>query len=301
MALEDFETEADLEAELGAAPGARATSVAEGAEPEPTLAAQDDVLAEFDEDDDLFNFDELVAPAHGSGDEVDLDDLLADVEGLDADETDLAGHDEAPPRRPTRASIDPAELEAALAASARPEDAPSSPRPARPIAAESPRAEPTAASPRERAARPTAVPIPVPARGRPGLLLLAAVGLPNLIAVALLWKSLGDVAHRLDSVGDRFSETAEVLREETARRVDSILTWRSPGVSTEPEALAVLEQAERELEAGGFEHARERLYSLLAVIDRIDPALRDDAEARARFLVAESWRRQADARAEGRP
>ncbi|MBI5362988.1 MAG: hypothetical protein HZA53_07395 [Planctomycetes bacterium] len=54
-----------------------------------------------------------------------------------------------------------------------------------------------------------------------------------------------------------------------------------------------LELARQELQTGEVLSARKRLHRLLALADRMDPELKSDVEARARFLVAESYRAQA--------
>lgn len=50
--------------------------------------------------------------------------------------------------------------------------------------------------------------------------------------------------------------------------------------------------AAKEIGAGEFMTARKRLNRLLALADRIDATLKADIEARARFLIAESYRAQ---------
>ncbi len=57
-----------------------------------------------------------------------------------------------------------------------------------------------------------------------------------------------------------------------------------------------LDLARQEIQAGEVLSARKRLYRMLALADRIDSELRADVEARARFLIAESYRSQAEAK-----
>ncbi len=57
-----------------------------------------------------------------------------------------------------------------------------------------------------------------------------------------------------------------------------------------------LSLAAQEVKDGEFVAARKRLYRLLALADRIDASLRDDVEARARFLIAQSYEAQAAAK-----
>lgn len=66
--------------------------------------------------------------------------------------------------------------------------------------------------------------------------------------------------------------------------------------STHPLAAferTTLELARQEIQSGEVVNARKRLHRLLALADRMDPELKEDVEARARFLVAESYRAQA--------
>jgi hypothetical protein len=65
--------------------------------------------------------------------------------------------------------------------------------------------------------------------------------------------------------------------------------------SSRDDAWAILDEAQRELDAGEFVPARRTLYAMLTVIDRVEAAERPDLESRAAYLVAESYRLQAAA------
>jgi hypothetical protein len=54
-----------------------------------------------------------------------------------------------------------------------------------------------------------------------------------------------------------------------------------------------LELAAQEIQAGEMLSARKRLHRLLAMVDRVEPELRADVEARARYLIADSYSEQA--------
>jgi hypothetical protein len=71
-----------------------------------------------------------------------------------------------------------------------------------------------------------------------------------------------------------------------------------PLVPAEDTALAV---AAREIESREFASARRRLWRLLAVLDRIEPERRADVEARASFMLAQSWQQQARIAREAAP
>jgi len=46
------------------------------------------------------------------------------------------------------------------------------------------------------------------------------------------------------------------------------------------------------IEKGDYVRSRQILYSLLAVVDRMDPVDRDKVEARANYLIAHSFQRE---------
>jgi len=80
---------------------------------------------------------------------------------------------------------------------------------------------------------------------------------------------------------------------------DAAAAKPAPVASAHP--LAAFEEtsltlAAQEVRSGDFAAARQRLSRLLALADRIDASVRGDIEARARFLIAESYRAQAAAK-----
>jgi len=62
-----------------------------------------------------------------------------------------------------------------------------------------------------------------------------------------------------------------------------------------------LQMAREEIEAGDYSSARQRLSRLLAVADRIETDVREGIEAEAAFLIANTYRKQAEAAAEKTP
>ena len=77
-----------------------------------------------------------------------------------------------------------------------------------------------------------------------------------------------------------------------------LLTWfvielQAFGVAVFNDLLAV--EAQRAIERGEFQVAREMLYGLLSIIDRVDDRARYDVEARAAFLIGDAFRFEADA------
>jgi hypothetical protein len=129
--------------------------------------------------------------------------------------------------------------------------------------------------------------------------LLLVVAIANMALVGLTWKSLGRE--------ERPSASAEHTTEGPAQGTGEPETHPAQGErhgealgrglphlsASRDEAWAALDDAERTLAAGEFVAARRALYGLLTVLDRGELAERPDIEARAGFLIAESYRLQA--------
>lgn len=174
----------------------------------------------------------------------------------------------------------------------------SAPAPApRPVAAAAP--APVAAAP-----APMQVQVPVPVTQRieqrvgisPALaIVLGLVGVLNLGLAAVVVQSMLSTQGLVLDVGRKVVDTTEAVRDEAAQLAGDYRQAALPIVSGDPEGLAAIERARVQLDLGAYESARQTLYALLAVIDRVSPEVRHDIEARARFLLADSWRREADA------
>jgi hypothetical protein len=81
-------------------------------------------------------------------------------------------------------------------------------------------------------------------------------------------------------------------------------TGRGPArgrLPLEASEKTTLQMAREEIEAGDYTSARQRLSRLLAVADRIEADVREGIEAEAAFLIANTYRKQAEAAAEKRP
>ena len=239
----------------------------EGIEVEPDDAAVDE---------DLFNFDELM-------DESEL--TLVQLDGLD----DVLGADEPPPPatpvRPARPAGPASVMRSRPAGTSRVASAPTSQHAfASKIPASSPDLEPAPERP------PTGGGMP---RGE-ARLVLALAALFNVLLIVFAWRSLSSVQALVLQMGDRVIETTDRIRAETAERAEELARSALPVVAPRPEGFATLDNARAAMEHGEFERARAMLYALLAVADRIEPSARRDIEARASFLIADSYRLQAD-------
>jgi hypothetical protein len=75
----------------------------------------------------------------------------------------------------------------------------------------------------------------------------------------------------------------------------------SAPVPLEAFELSALRMAREEIQAGEYADARRRLARLLAVADRIEAEEREEIEAQASFLIASTYRKQAEAAREKSP
>ena len=125
----------------------------------------------------------------------------------------------------------------------------------------------------------------------------------NLGLVAFVVRALTSVQSTVVDVGQRVISSAESVRDEASTLAADHAADALPVVSVRPEGLSALERARTQFAGGAYEGGRQTLFGLLAVIDRVPPEVRVDVEARARFLIADSWRLEADALARhgGRP
>ena len=133
--------------------------------------------------------------------------------------------------------------------------------------------------------------------------LLLVMAIANMVLVGLTWKSLG----REERPSSPAEHTSGSPAQESAHGTGEPETHGAQGerhgealgrglphlAASRDEARASLDDAERTLAAGEFVAARRELYGLLTVLDRGELAERPDIEARAGFLIAESYRLQA--------
>jgi hypothetical protein len=137
----------------------------------------------------------------------------------------------------------------------------------------------------------------------PLLLVMAAA---NLALVGLTWRSMGPprepalpALSALPSADQQAGEFGTAGRggPDQSRGVGPRgFTRTVPALaSSRDDAWAILDEAQRALDAGEFVPARRTLYAMLTVIDRVEAAERPDLESRAAYLVAESYRLQAAA------
>lgn len=123
---------------------------------------------------------------------------------------------------------------------------------------------------------------------------LAGVVLLNVALVAYVVRTLRSVQGMVLDVGQQVVASNDSVRDRTSELFERV--QESPtiaGLASGPQRVEALDRARAALERGEFERARQTLYRLLSVADRLEPELRLDVEAQARFLVADSWRLEA--------
>jgi hypothetical protein len=101
----------------------------------------------------------------------------------------------------------------------------------------------------------------------------------------------------------------ETLRQQSAQQVQPEPSPRPAAAGAGTQAPVPLEAFEKtalqmareEIQAGEYAAARRRLSRLLATADRIEAEAREDIEAEASFLLASTYRKQAEAAREKSP
>jgi hypothetical protein len=154
-----------------------------------------------------------------------------------------------------------------------------------------------------------------PATGpaRAGWLPTLAILAANLMLLLFAWNAsrslqsgLQDVRNELDVVRSTGLAPADPGASATRGAASSMgahTQQPAEGEAAGPDAAPLpafdqvaLEIAQREMERGLYPSARRRLYGVLALADRIDPERRADVEARLGFLIADSYRFEAELR-----
>lgn len=227
---------------------------------------RNDPVGELDLDEDLFGFDELDAGGkRESAENVDLDELFAAIEepaDEELPEIPAAAPRTAPPERPV---APPSPLSAA------PEPEPE-PRPA---------AEPVRRGKRDTRARGSGYAKSIV------FVLIAVTSLNALVALVSL-KAAGDMQTSVWEGARRVAETAAGLRAEERAELAGSHANELAGLAPDPDQHPTFELVRQDVEAGRFADARQRLYALLAIVDRLEPEVQDELEARACYLIAEA-------------
>ncbi len=212
---------------------------------------------EFDEDEDLFRFDELYGDSSEPADdaEIDLEDFLKSFAA------------EEPDANRVEAVLDTGKIGACEGAA--------------PVAVGSPSTQVVGVASLPRWAWALAL----------GLL----VG--QLLLAGGLWLSAQETRRALGGAERNLERTAHALIDDIAGRTRTIEQLARPLVhSAATGSEADFERIQGLFEEGRFEEARRRLYGILAVVDRHEPDVRHLLEGRVRFLIGDSLRLEAQAK-----
>lgn len=121
----------------------------------------------------------------------------------------------------------------------------------------------------------------------------------NVLVALVALRSDRDLRRTIDGMGEEFARSASELVEGALR------ASQAPGASSgagrdalpivppNPDNHPTFELARAEMQRGEYARARQRVYALLAIVDRLDPRVREDVEARAGFLIARSLHHEA--------
>lgn len=128
------------------------------------------------------------------------------------------------------------------------------------------------------------------------LVVVVAVTLLNAGVVGASWMlNKGIEQEMLRAVDDVIAVTGEARRD-FEQSVTEIEALQGPLTNEDPVYSRTFTRVQELLDEGEYLEARRHLYALLAVLDRLDPAVRKDAEARASFLLGDTLRLEALAR-----
>ena len=119
------------------------------------------------------------------------------------------------------------------------------------------------------------------------LILLSVTALNGLVALV----TLRNAATMRDSVIEaqrHMAETAAEIKSDSIDQARELIAARTPLVPPDPEAHPTFERARQQILDGDFVGARQGIYALLAVIDRLEVTQRRAVEARAQYLLAEA-------------
>lgn len=245
-------------------------------------------------DEDLFNFGVAAHADHGIGeDEEDLESIFAAFQAEEAEQ--------APPIAPPIAVADPAP---AFAPSPQPDAsstsmmAPSVPPPTESAAPN--KDSPTSASP------PVAVASAAAPSGAAGLsksilVILIAVTLLNVMVAVVALRNGAMIRNSVLDVRREMTRTAEDIRQGAIDSAVELVAARKPLVPPDPNDHPTFEWAAAAIERREFSQARQRIYSLLSVVDSLEESERSVVEARAQYLLAEASHLEAVARMSGTP
>ncbi len=250
-----------------------------------------DNKAGFDLDEDLFGFDSadeiFGTPAT---DEEDLEAIFAEFQAQEEAEAALRDElgNEFPEEEldaPSPASA-PAPSAPALRASEDDEVAPALPKP-----------EPAAAKqPEPKASRPSGAAV---LASKSALVILLSVTVLNGFVALVTLRNTASMRDSVLQAQKELDETANTMRADARDEAVRYLGATTPIVPPDSEDHPTFARAQEHIAAGEYAQARQRVYALLAVVDRLEEGNREVVEARAQFLIAQATHLETLARMEG--
>ncbi len=135
----------------------------------------------------------------------------------------------------------------------------------------------------------------------------AALVLTNVLGLFFLWRTTQSYQNGVQAMHEKLVETLRHQTELQSQETPPAGKTPAGGAATRTPAsleafeLVTLQMAREEIQAGEYAEARRRLSRLLAVADRIEAEAREDIEAQASFLIASTYRKQAEAAGEKSP
>jgi len=232
----------------------------------------------FDLDEDLFDFAAVAAEPDATAEvEEDLEELLASFRDVPAEDL----------------------LDVPVAAGPRIEAAPEPEVRAAPVPAPPPVSiEPALAAAATRAASTVPTPAHAPSRRAAALAFLrSSKGVVAIaVSVTVLNASMAVVLLRGRGEHDEVRAVASHVEEQPAPIAEPLHELPSPDATAALHDHPALTTAREELARGEYAAARQRVYALLAVIDRLEDPRREELEGECKFLVAQTLHLEALAR-----
>lgn len=260
--------------------------------------------ADLDLDEDLFDFQSATA-ADAAEDDEDLEQVFAQFEEDEAARLTAEALEPGPPA--SRADELP---EGEQLAGLIPDPPPAIPRQAKPAgppvlgapsaqeleahrvtSAARPTPEPSVPTPSAAVPRPAAPAAPITNGWKTAVWLLIAVTSVNALVALVALRSTGELRRSVETVGSQVNQTASELLRAAPGGSAAGLAGEPPGAPN-AQSHPTFELALEDIQRGEFTRARRRLYALLAIVDRLDPEVREEIEARANFLLARALHMQ---------
>ena len=121
---------------------------------------------------------------------------------------------------------------------------------------------------------------------------MAVTCINGLVAILSL-RSVTKIHESVVDTRSEITDTAAEIKSHSYDQARAITQLRTPIAPIDPEQHPAFDRAREDIAAGRYGEAQRGLYSLLAVVDRLDEESRSAVEARAHFLLAEAMHLEA--------